>query len=113
MVPASDRNSPASWPTRVVLPAPFGPITACSSPGLTSSVIASAATIPPKRFDSPSTASKTSAPARPHDEPVNPAAREQHDQQQERAENNLPVLGDVRERFLQHQQRDGAEQRPE
>src|ERR1051326_3918169 len=94
MLPASDRRSPASWPIKVVLPAPFGPITACSSPGLTSSVIASAATIPPKRFDSPSTASSASATARHRDKPVDAAAREQTDEEQQRAEDDLPVLGD-------------------
>src|ERR671929_1191999 len=113
MLPASELNSPASCPIKVVLPAPFGPITACSSLAPTSSVIASAAMIPPKRFDRPSTASSASLTGCPRDESVEAAAREQHDQQQQRPEDDLPVLGDARERLLEHQQRDGPEQRPE
>src|ERR1041385_5308988 len=46
--PASARSAPEIWPTRVVLPAPFGPISACTSPARTSSVTASVATTPPK-----------------------------------------------------------------
>ena len=36
MRPASGAISPASWPIRVVLPAPFGPMIACTSPCATS-----------------------------------------------------------------------------
>ena len=35
MLPASGAISPASWLTSVVLPAPLGPMTACTSPGTT------------------------------------------------------------------------------
>jgi hypothetical protein len=38
MAPPSLVAMPDSWWMSVVLPAPFGPMTACSSPGSTSSV---------------------------------------------------------------------------
>src|SRR5260221_7005304 len=46
--PASGRSSPESCLMKVVLPAPFGPITACVSPGRTSKSTASVATRAPK-----------------------------------------------------------------
>src|SRR5688572_30707346 len=64
----------------VVLPAPFGPISACTSPARTSRLTASTATTPPKRlltFLSESTA----------DSP----GREQHDREQDDANRQLPV----------------------
>jgi hypothetical protein len=50
MRPESGVNCPLSWAISVVLPAPFGPITACSSPAATSSTISSVATMPSKRL---------------------------------------------------------------
>ncbi len=38
----------------VDLPAPFSPISACTSPGITSKSTPSTASIPGKRFDTPS-----------------------------------------------------------
>src|SRR4029079_11328825 len=97
MRPASGTISPASWPISAVLPAPFGPMMACSSPRITSSRTLSEATTPPKRLVRPSTVSNASAialnPARgPRQQTVDTAAREQHDQEQHRAENELPVF---------------------
>src|SRR5947207_15608237 len=51
IAPPSLPRLPEIWPMRVVLPAPFGPIRACTSPGFSSSVTSSVATTPPKRFE--------------------------------------------------------------
>src|ERR1041384_4427615 len=58
MLPASAATSPESILMRVVLPAPLGRMTPCSSPSLISSDISSTAFNPPKLFDKPR-ASKT------------------------------------------------------
>src|SRR5215208_1114813 len=95
MRPASGISSPTSSPINVVLPAPFGPMIACSSPLGTASEIASEATTPPKRLVRFSTCSKASATAPPRQHSVNPAAREQHDQQEQRPQHDLPIFGDA------------------
>src|SRR5947207_3860504 len=51
MRPISVASTPEIWPTSVVLPAPFGPMSACTSPRTTSSVTSSVATTPPKRLE--------------------------------------------------------------
>src|SRR6266705_3251999 len=51
IAPASLPRLPEICPIKVVLPAPFGPIRACTSPRFTSSVTSSVATMPPKRLD--------------------------------------------------------------
>ena len=56
MRPVSGGSSPASWEMKVVLPAPFGPITACTSPRRTSISISSLAISAPNRLVRPSTA---------------------------------------------------------
>ena len=50
IAPASGRNPPASAETSVVLPAPFGPMTAWISPGMTVSVTSASASSPPNRL---------------------------------------------------------------
>src|SRR6266540_293400 len=92
--PASGAISPSSSPINVVLPAPFGPMTACSSPAGTASVISSDATTPPKRLVRPSISSSASATARVLQQAVDAAAREQHHQEEQRTENDLPVFRD-------------------
>src|SRR5215216_2639675 len=126
MRPELGASSPVSWPISVVLPAPFGPMIACSSPRGTSSEIWSEATTPPKRFVSPSICSNGSATASLHpvgrremrerqglEQAVDAAARKQHHQQQQWTENDLPILGDAGQRLLQHEQRDRPDQRTE
>src|SRR6476661_11297128 len=49
IVPVDGRNSPESRLTRVDLPAPFGPMTACTVFGASDRVTSSTATRPPKR----------------------------------------------------------------
>src|SRR5215471_2371631 len=90
--PESGGISPASCPISVVLPAPFGPMTACSSPASTASVMASEATTPPNRRVSPSTWRRGSATAEPHEHAVDAAAREQHHEQQQGPEHDGPVF---------------------
>src|SRR5262245_46806876 len=113
MRPASGASSPASWPISVVLPAPLGPMTACSSPFGTLSEIASEATTPPKRLLRPSISSMASGTARTHEQAVDAAAREQYDEQEDRADDDLPIFGDAGQRLLQHQQRHRADHGPE
>src|SRR5262245_6932363 len=123
--PESGAVSPASWPIRVVLPAPFGPITACSSPSGMSSEMWSDGMTPPKRLVKPSIRSRGSATTdlrfqrfrrrqtgenRYVEQPVDAAAGKQDDEQQQGTENDLPVFGDAGERFLQDQQGHGADQ---
>src|SRR5262245_58832222 len=124
--PASGATSPVNWPISVVLPAPFGPMMACSSPAGTARSMPSEAVTPPKRLVRPSMANSASVTAQALQETVDAAAREQHDQEEQRAKHDLPVLGGARgggadercrdefdqhrQRFFQHQQRDGAEE---
>src|SRR5687767_694055 len=90
--PESGAISPVSWPIRVVLPAPFGPMIACNSPAGTDSVMASEASTPPKRLVMPSMARSVSATADFLQQAVDAAAREQHDQQQHGSEDQRPVF---------------------
>src|SRR5436189_1933143 len=94
--PDCDESSPVNCPISVVLPAPFGPMMACSSPCGTASMTSSEAITPPKRLVSPSIASSGSDMARSQ-HAVDAAAREQHDQQQHGSEDDLPILGDAGE----------------
>src|SRR5262245_7748473 len=111
--PSSGVSSPDNWPISVVLPAPFGPMMACNSPRGTSSVMLSDATTPPTRLRNPSTRRRASATAHLHQQSIDAAAREQHDQQEQRPDDDLPVFGDARERFLQRQENHGTDYRPE
>src|SRR5882762_11810513 len=89
MAPEFGASCPVSWLISVVLPAPLGPMMACSSPGMTSSDKLSVALMPPKlrtRFWTRSKGSaKESATAHPPEQAHDAATREQHDQQQQRA----------------------------
>src|SRR6185295_12711031 len=111
MRPVLGAISPASWQISVVLPAPFGPMMACSSPAVTSSVTLSEATTPPKRLVRPSIRSSASATAVILQDAVDAAAREQHNAEQHRAKNDPRILGDARKHLLQQQERDRANHR--
>src|SRR5512142_3351542 len=87
MLPASGRRLPASWPMKVVLPAPFGPITAWVSPSRTSKSMPSEARSAPKFFVNPLTSSIA-----PED-PGEAALEEDHREHEQRPEDHLPVLG--------------------
>src|SRR5579863_2125495 len=105
--------SPARRPMSVVLPAPFGPITACSSPGGTASVIESAATTPPKRLLRPSICNSGSATLAAPKRSRDPAMHVDRDQEQERPEDQVGILGDARQRLLQQQKSHRPDQRSE
>src|ERR1700742_5324810 len=127
MRPLSAKSWPESCAISVVLPAPFGPITACNSPCGISKTTSSVATMPPKRLASFSTWSRASAMTHLRvgfcailcgehcadlaEHPVDAAARVQHSEQQHRPEDDLPIFGYAGQRLLQQQQRDGAEHR--
>src|SRR5690606_2415737 len=112
--PASGRKLPQIWWISVVLPAPFGPISAWISPGLRSRLTSSVAFSPPKLFDSLLMSRIGSAMARlPGHEADNAAAREQHDAEQDEAEEELPALGQPAEHEFQQNIEDGAGDRPE
>src|SRR6185295_8725383 len=102
--PASGLSRPEIWLISVVLPAPFGPITACSSPGMMSRLRSSVTTSPPKLLCSlarRSNGSATSQPPRQFAADADEtAAREQHDQYQDGTEDHLPMLGEAREPLL-------------
>src|SRR5256885_14022181 len=53
MVPAVGRSTPVNMLMIVVLPAPFGPISACRAPFSTESVTSLVAIMPPNCFTSP------------------------------------------------------------
>src|SRR5436305_4217269 len=92
MRPASGTIRPEIWLINVVLPAPFGPITACSSPGITLSVTSSVTRKPPKffeRFAMRNTGSATNHSPQPLGGADQSAARAHRDQHQQRPENHL------------------------
>src|SRR5947209_3386198 len=112
MRPACGASSPVSCPMSVVLPAPFGPMMACSSPSGTARVTSSEAVMPPNRLVSPSITSSGSAMTQPQ-HAIDAAAGVEHDEQQQGPDDDLPVFGDAGERLFQHEQRDRADQRAE
>src|SRR3954464_16068576 len=103
MAPEFGINCPVNWLISVVLPAPLGPMMACSSPGATSSDRLSVARMPPNRRTSFSTRSKGSTTAHPPEQAHDAAAREQHDQQQQRPHDHRPVFGELRQHLFQYQ----------
>src|ERR1043166_6306155 len=110
--PAWGLSSAVSCAISVVLPAPFGPMTACSSPSGTARLTLSDAVMPPKRLLKPSIASNGSG-MPPPQHAIDTAARVDDDEYQKRADDELRVFGDSRERLLEHQQRHGADERTE
>ena len=97
---------------KVVLPAPFGPITARSSPGSTVIDTSRTATRLPKRLADVLDLEQAHAVASAPDEAEQAAREEQHDQHEQHADERHPVDGDARHVILQHDEDDGAEQRP-
>src|SRR5580704_1942879 len=93
MLPEFGASCPVSWLISVVLPAPLGPMMACSSPRATSSDRLSVAVMPPNFLTRLSTRNKGSAITRPPQHAHDAAAPEQHDQQQQRAHDHRPVFG--------------------
>src|SRR5690348_10163167 len=96
--PAVGARNPVTRLNRVVLPAPFGPISPTISPSRTSNDTPSTARSPPKVRDSPETSSTapppeqwTAGPSREHRAEY--AAREiRRDEDEDRAVEEQPVL---------------------
>src|SRR6266404_2707570 len=109
MVPEFGVSCPVNWLISVVLPAPLGPMIACNSPLTTSSERLSVATMPPKRRTSFSTRSRELATTEPPEQSHDAAAREDHDQEQQRAHDQRPIFGELRQQLFQHQIDDGAD----
>src|SRR5262245_4910112 len=113
--PASGAISPQIWLISVVLPAPFGPISACSSPGCTSKLTASVARRPPNLLLSASTRSTgsgTAEPARQLARETDQAAAREHDEEHQKwAEDHLPMLGAIGQPLLEQQEGRGADDR--
>src|SRR6187455_911791 len=99
--PASGRRLPASWLMKVVLPAPFGPITAWVSPSATSKSMPSLAFRAPKFFTRLLTSSIGLV-----EDAGESTAEEDHREDQQWAEDHLPVLGPALEQLLDEQQRE-------
>src|SRR2546429_6668781 len=93
IAPASLPRLPEICPIKVVLPAPFGPMRACTSPRFTSSVTSSVATMPPKRFET----FFSSSMLLPREQAGDALGGEQHDRQQHDADPKTCVLLIVRE----------------
>src|SRR2546423_9311098 len=89
MRPASGRRLPASWLMKVVLPAPLGPITACVSPSRTSKSMPSLARSAPRLFTRARASSIGGA-----ENAGEPALEEDYRDNQERPEDDLPVVGE-------------------
>src|SRR5436189_3790887 len=90
MRPPSGRRFPASWPMKVVLPAPFGPMMACVSPSRTSRSMPSVARSAPKLLTSDRTSSIGLG-----EDPRQAAAEEDHRKDEERAHEHRPELAPV------------------
>src|SRR5438094_6462586 len=101
MRPALGARSPAICAMKVVLPAPLGPITACTSPGATLKSMPELATKAPKRLVSPLTERSSSATAAPQQD------HGEHDE----AEHRHPVLGVRGKELLQQDEGGGAQRR--
>src|SRR5262249_6425053 len=99
MLPEVGARSPERTLTSVLLPAPFGPMTACSSPTAKSSVTLSTAVNPRKRLVTRAALSTGSGidcgPGLLHQlgTASQPARREEDDQDDENPHGKLPVLG--------------------
>src|SRR5690349_10441474 len=102
--PASGSRLPASWLMKVVLPAPFGPITAWVSPSRTSKSMPSEARNAPKLFVRPRTSSIGLV-----ENAREATAEEDHREHEQRAEDHLPVLGPALQHFLDEEQGERAE----
>src|SRR5579859_1806806 len=123
--PALGARSPESRLMSVVLPAPLGPITACTSPMRSSSATLLTAARPPKWRESPVTARIGSVigdlrgAARPEGEPADPARQQEHRQHDEDPHRQQPMLVEavedrlVREEILQEREHEGAKDRTE
>src|SRR6185295_10709043 len=107
MRPASGRRLPASWLMKVVLPAPFGPMMAWVSPSRTARSMPSVARRAPKAFTSWRTSSIGSS------QHAGEAALEENDgDDEQRAEDDRPILRIALQQLLEEEEGECAEPRP-
>src|SRR5438445_9980725 len=92
--PEVARNSPESRLRKVDLPAPFGPITACTSAGANDSDTPSTATRAPKRRES-CFVSRTASAMRFSEETGDAAGKEEDHRDDERPDQRIPVGRDL------------------
>src|SRR5437773_6515539 len=88
IAPPSLPRLPEIWPIKVVLPAPFGPMRACTSPRFSSSVTSSVATRPPKRLET----FLSSSMLLPREQAGDALGSEEHDRKQRGADPQTCVL---------------------
>ena len=126
--PASGASWPPTMLKQVVLPAPFGPISASISPAARSKLTSSTARMPPNAFDSRAPRAalarrRRGRGARAHDgtasrrksrfsPPATPSGNDQHQRQHDDAEQRAPVVGLARDRVLQPGEERAADPRP-
>src|SRR5579864_8196588 len=116
ILPELGRSSPASWPRSVVLPAPFGPMTARTSPRATSRLTPEFAVTPAKCLVSPVTVRRRSATVSPplsQEQRVGSSTVKQDHEQHDRAQYRHPVGGQARKKFLEQDERCRSYSRPE
>src|SRR6478736_4607768 len=97
-----------SWP-----PKWMRPTSGASSPASTTSEMSSDATMPPKRLLKCSTRSRASVTTGTQKHTIDSAACEQHDEQEDRAHDDLPIFRHAREHLFQHQESHCADHGPE
>src|ERR1700728_1818197 len=97
MRPSSGAISPVNCPISVVLPAPFGPISACSSPRGTASEMPAEASTPPKRLIKTSISRIASATARAREQSIDAAVNVDRHEQQQWPEDQIRIFGDMRQ----------------
>src|SRR5690242_21401592 len=88
MRPLSTGSWPEICPISVVLPAPFGPISACTSPRSISRVTSSVAATPPKCFDT----LRSSSTALRREQARQPLRRGEHDGEEHHADGEAGVV---------------------
>src|ERR1700686_5205018 len=94
MVPEVARSSPDRRFKKVDLPAPLGPMTACTSPAVKAKETLSTAASAPKRRES-CTASSTASATRASQDAGDAAREEQYDDDDEAADQRAPVRRDL------------------
>src|SRR5713226_7221996 len=109
--PEVARNSPERRLRKVDLPAPLGPMTACTPSGWKAIDTPSTAASAPKRRESCFVSSSASAMARRQESRDSPREKED-DRDHHRSHDRDPVIGDALSIVLQKGEQEGAQDRP-
>src|SRR4030095_13140829 len=121
MAPASALNAPVMRLKNVLLPAPFGPMTAVSEPSAKSSVTSSVAFTPPKDFERPRISSMSAALPRriaplcdPFEDKIHQTFAQANGEEQDHdPQHDAVIFGDPRHGVVEDQQYHRADHRPE